>query len=431
MLIITCSSATQAAEIKKIHNHPMKCQYLLDGKIQDGDTEKVREKFSEIDRFPDHLAICLNSTGGSYLEALRLAKYLNEGIATVIPEQSRCENACAIAFLGGRFIPSGNPDFSTTHRTIHPTAIVGFSPISRELLLNEGSDNMRISAYQHMLAVIAELAAQRGFFGLKLHDSLFEKLVGNSNQPVYYIKTVGDAVLNGIHVHNVGFNPKNITATIENICNNVNNSIWRRNTSVFSNHRVGKIKYIKEHLTDIRLDTEYGFGQEGLEPCQIHLSGTYRTDLNLKVGIQINGQYVPYHFFEVPSVASFPFDTKLKNLANTNTLNTQEFKLKAKEAFNPTKRCSIRNKNPKIINVQSFTNLRIKSNVNSQILDQVPLGSEVSVSKPTFFWSKEPCTTACLDRDQKQIQSCINQDLVWIKVQYKGQEGFLSRRFLK
>ena len=413
----------------------MKCQYLLDGKIQDGDTQKVRAKFATIDRFnhPNDLVLCLNSVKGSYSEAIRLAKYLDSGIATVIPEQSRCENACAVAFLGGRFIHRENPAFSVPKRTMHPTSVVGFRAISRELLSKEGADNRHINLHQKILDMIEELAIQRNrwsYNGLRLQDSLFAKLVGDSNQPVYYIETVGDAVLNGIQVHNVGFISADISTAIQNICNNAVGTIMDRRPS--SPPPIGKVSYINDdsYFRSSTITTEIGFGQEGLEPCQIILKNR-SNEFVLQVSIQQNGRYLPYPFTYVPPAASFPTDTQLKSLSNAKTLNIKEFIAKAEEAFNPTKRCSIGNKTPKIINVQNFTNLRKKSNVNSQILGQVPLGSEVSVSEPTFFWSKEPCATACLDLDQKQIQSCIDQNLVWIKVQHKGQEGFLSRRFLK
>ncbi len=84
-----------------------------------------------------------------------------------------------------------------------------------------------------------------------------------------------------------------------------------------------------------------------------------------------------------------------------------------------------------ILNVQNYTNLRQQAGLNGQVIGQVPLGATVSVINPGRYLRYDRCAAACEGSNQNAIKTCIDNNDVWIEVQYNGRRGFLSRKFLE
>ena len=93
--------------------------------------------------------------------------------------------------------------------------------------------------------------------------------------------------------------------------------------------------------------------------------------------------------------------------------------------------CYITEKTSRIVNVQNFTNLRQQAGLNGQVIDQVPLGATVSIVDPGNFLRYGRCAAACEGSNQSAIKACVDNNDVWIEVQYNGRRGFLSRKFLE
>ena len=93
--------------------------------------------------------------------------------------------------------------------------------------------------------------------------------------------------------------------------------------------------------------------------------------------------------------------------------------------------CGIKKPTATITNVQNYTNLRQQAGLNGQVIGQVPLSATISVVNPGSFLRYDRCATACTGTNQNAIKQCIDNNDVWIEVQYNGRRGFLSRKFLE
>lgn len=92
--------------------------------------------------------------------------------------------------------------------------------------------------------------------------------------------------------------------------------------------------------------------------------------------------------------------------------------------------CYINERTAKIANVQTFTNLRQQAGLGGRVIGTIPLGETVQVIEPGVILRYERCASACDGSNQESIRSCIDNNDVWIEVQYNGQRGYLSRKFL-
>ncbi|AAV94521.1 hypothetical protein KQ247_14895 [Ruegeria pomeroyi] len=87
------------------------------------------------------LSICLNSSGGSFSEAVQMYDAIKGlGLGTVVPERARCLSACAVVFLGGRmkhWTTMGGNLVTQKRRSLHATAELGVHAPSIEFELDE------------------------------------------------------------------------------------------------------------------------------------------------------------------------------------------------------------------------------------------------------------------------------------------------------
>ena len=93
--------------------------------------------------------------------------------------------------------------------------------------------------------------------------------------------------------------------------------------------------------------------------------------------------------------------------------------------------CYISESTANIANVQNFTNLRQQAGLNGRVIGKVGLGEQVRIVDPGRYLRYDRCAAACEGSNQNAIKQCINNNDVWIEVQYNGRRGFLSRKFLE
>jgi hypothetical protein len=101
-----------AAEFR-INANAKDCEIQLQGDIVRGDLDKLKSQL------PDGMGpgkagptMCLNSKGGDFMEGLKLAKFVSDGIATKIKAGSSCESACGWIFMAGSHYDTGGSQWS-------------------------------------------------------------------------------------------------------------------------------------------------------------------------------------------------------------------------------------------------------------------------------------------------------------------------------
>ena len=93
----------------------------LSGEILEGDAKKLE---AELDN-ADEAIVWLNSLGGSFSEALKIAALLQDNLAgTIVEGGASCLSACAVAFLGGS--AQGEEGDTTPSRSIAVNAQLAF-----------------------------------------------------------------------------------------------------------------------------------------------------------------------------------------------------------------------------------------------------------------------------------------------------------------
>jgi hypothetical protein len=154
------------------------------------------------------------------------------------------------------------------------------------------------------------------------------------------------------------------------------------------------------------------------------------TPIGGATGIGARRYFYPFQLFSP--------DTLIKSLA-TPSLNLPAYKKIQSRLIsvistlenNTEQTCAIQESTSKIVNVQNFTNFRRQAGLNGPVIAQVQLGATVSVVNPGNFLRYDRCAAACEGTNQNAIKQCIDNNDVWIEVQYDGRRGFLSRKFLE
>lgn len=93
--------------------------------------------------------------------------------------------------------------------------------------------------------------------------------------------------------------------------------------------------------------------------------------------------------------------------------------------------CWINEQTAEISNVQNYTNFRQRAGLNQPVLGQISLGETVILTNPGNYLRTDRCASICNGSNQQSIKQCIDNNEVWIEVQYNGRSGFLSRKFLE
>ncbi|MEO1702346.1 MAG: hypothetical protein AAFR71_09870 [Pseudomonadota bacterium] len=210
---------------------PPECQISLSGTIQSGDhasflqtlTEywtKV-EKFPSEGGFPDIVVFCLDSPGGSVVEALKIAEeirrrkdFIFDGVSfieTRLAAGSSCLSACALIFLSGTF--NGFEDSPIPYRSMHPTARLGIHAPS--LALPNEAGQFPSSAIQEAYAASIETIAETlrvlhlgedsggvSYGGEEewIRGSLVTRMLQTAPEGMYYVDSIDDVGRWGITV---------------------------------------------------------------------------------------------------------------------------------------------------------------------------------------------------------------------------------------
>ena len=440
-------SALSAASISKQKKEDSECAILLQGEIEAGDSvqlSKVAESFYQelrlngtfYERRTSPIYVCLNSPGGSLLEGVELARVISDfGLATRIPSNSVCLSACSIAFMAGSF-GHIEGEVRSTNRSMHPTAKLGFHAPSLSIPQGEYNERSVEKAYGVALQAVAAVADLRSNSIQEFPESIFIRFLRTPASTFTYIDTVGSASRLGVRISPVPLFNGNLGAAATNLCENA----VSRFSDVDIEESWGYLQKKREqYLDQLRVVDggivyDGGFYEEGTVSCRIEQYDLFESaDYDFRVtfpgalgafptyqnGFGASATYPP-----TALINELPVASKSQMLTKVNLSSTIPNKQRSLS-------CGIADSAAKIINVQNFTNLRQQAGLNGQVIGQVPLGATVSVVNPSQFLRYDRCATACSGTNQNAIKQCIDNNDVWIEVDYNGRRGFLSRKFLE
>lgn len=197
--VLVSGAPSAAAQIEKIPQNQMGCVLRLSGPIEAGDAATLDallvEKGYNFDGTPIGHRICLDSPGGSFVEAVRMADLLAfNRVGTVVDAGAICESACAIMFMAGSFFHNEG-ERAVSDRHLHPTARLGFH--APALLVEERlySQAEITGAYDVALSTIAEVRRLISTHRLDFPESLFIAMLDTPFDAMRYVETVADAAL--------------------------------------------------------------------------------------------------------------------------------------------------------------------------------------------------------------------------------------------
>lgn len=198
LLVAAPASTAEIDSRLLMQNADRKIQLVIDlkGQISEGDASRIVEIVAESTLFSsdesNDIVVSLDSEGGSFEEALKLADLFSEiPIGTYVGADAVCMSACAIAFLGGKKL-SEEANSIYTDRTMHPSAKLGFHAPSLGL---SGTSlvpaDLLEKSYSTALQAVAGIVDRND--DLKIEDTLLLEIVRTPPDDFYMVEILDDA----------------------------------------------------------------------------------------------------------------------------------------------------------------------------------------------------------------------------------------------
>lgn len=167
------------------------------------DTSSPNEKA----KLPSFSILCLNSPGGDYAQAMRLIDIIKDsiGIVTYIPSGAECISACSLVFLSGNTWVGQGATKQYNARILHVGGALGFHAPFTNFNANRsfsGRDGNKIfSLAVRALSEANSLRLQKRSSGEEtFNDFLFSGFISTPPKQLFFINTVGDAVLGDVDI---------------------------------------------------------------------------------------------------------------------------------------------------------------------------------------------------------------------------------------
>lgn len=433
-LILTYFSITagsNAATITKDESNNYGCTVSLNGVLTSGDSEAIKPllyetyeiSLSDDGRYGETL--CLNSPGGDLNEGIKIANYVSEYFTnTVIPSNARCESSCAVIFLASR-----NP-------LIDPAGTIGLHAPKLMLPKGDFTEKDVEKAYDLSVYTIREIMKMPTF-----PPAAVRYMMSTPFSEMYVPQTLFELSELGVHGQiSSGLPTLPIYEVMENACRWV---VWAElSGDYFVDPMARRMEFVEFTKVDLNSDTisiegelSVHDGEETYYPCKVVLRYSERySDVSASVIILEKEHYVSGAKLYSPGTSYLEADRLPKQsieqfAKNIKSLGVRTPKEEDKRFITP--QCFISSSTSIIKNVQNFTNLRRQAGLKGQVIGQVPLGATVSIVNPGSYLRTNRCASPCDGNNQSLIDQCIDDNEVWIEVQYNGRRGFLSRKFLE
>lgn len=430
--LISVITAANAATIEKHPQNTHGCTVSLTGEIVSGDSERIKPLLYETyaisldDEGRYGATLCLNSPGGVLSEGIKIAKYVSEYYTTTeVPSNARCESSCAVIFL------------ASTHPRIAPDATIGLH--APKLILPEGTftEEDVAKAYDLSIFTIREIMKLPTF-----PPAGVRYMTSTPSSEMYIPKTFFEMSELGVSVRDFFWKPRQIPLEqqMENACRW---AIWQTDGGDYFNNPANKVMAfsgftgVSSNAEELAIQAEFSVldAEESYYPCNVKVGfNKNRVTGNLdyfSTSVEVLDQEIYSSDIHIYSPNASYFDTyRLPELSPDQFIalaKAIEDDLQEKDL---QRQCFISSPTSTITNVRNFTNLRRQAGLNGQVIGQVPLGASVSVVNPGNFLRTERCAATCNGTNQNAIKQCIDNNDVWIEVQYSGRRGFLSRKFL-
>ena len=459
MLLSSTLSAATFSLVDK-HNSSIDCALKIDGVIQEGDAElyaaamvelhqSIRGQRSSVSVDYDNntygYRICFNSPGGSYIEGIKLARMID--VPTGVDAGDICESACFLAFMSGinTFFMENDGGEVWQDRVMHPLAKVGYHAPALNIAAGNFTAEQVNTAYRIALFSVAELIKLRKerYGSYIFPDYLLEDMLKVPSSEMKYIRTVEQA----LKAHIVVF-PAVLPGAVQS---STFGSEYLQNENyggfahacralglMSDDFGVGEGPFNSEVVAEeasIKFTAMFDPGESGTS-CDLAIMQRFVNDSQWNVGSgKAVDWWIPENVASLAFYMFYPPSTEIDTI--DHMLNHDELNWEFVSGFNSKNGvatvlyCAVDNSAAKIVNVQNYTNLRRQAGLNGQVIGQVPLGAQVSVINPGNFLRTDRCAAACNGTNQDAIKQCIDNNDVWIEIQYNGRRGFLSRKFLE
>ncbi|MBU0498696.1 MAG: hypothetical protein KJ558_05875 [Gammaproteobacteria bacterium] len=289
------------------------CQIRMQGDIVEGDLNRLKQALSQFRAkrgdnpdLPNHVGLCLASRGGSYMEAIRIAKAMlgkpqteedEDSLTgplrtwTVVGDGDECYSACAIIFMAGNIYIVDEMIGPYSERHLHVRGKLGFHspylafPASASETYT--ADTVKKAFREGALAVreLVRLGEKVNNGGQAddpslLPQKLITEMLAHGEDDLYFIDRVGKAVVHSIDLFGAD-RPQRIGACeYDDICGAAHTSkqyaSWvdepTRTTNCSKHWKTLKGKYLFSGDGGIG-DNTGGYGAEGLMYCVLMKTG--------------------------------------------------------------------------------------------------------------------------------------------------------------
>jgi len=464
---ILWATLAQAATIERYDDLVMGCNIRLSGIIGEGDAIRLQaildldpdERISwETRTTPTERRICLDSPGGSFREAIQIARIIIESHrGTAVSAGSSCESACAIIFMaGGFFHPEG--ETASPNRILHPQGSLGFH--APRLVLSGGTYSAEEAerAYEIALQTISEIIELRSESDFNFPESLLLRMLRTPHEQMLRPQTVADAARWGITIAPVAAPVQSVGSTVINVCFNIDLAA--------NDHFIDRYSLpdLESSLTfEISDQTSFaavmpGFGLEGAGTCEVrrqigseHSPFTSGLATGPFGGVEVETMTGQTYFSSWYSFQAYPASTPITEMsADVSSLqaefNRQFFNSVFQWRATAIASCWLTSSTARIANVSEFVNLRRQANFSAPVIRQVPLGERVRATRADNITvigqerDRQACISACRvfganDEDRTardRAQQCIQDNMIWYEVtDARNNRGWVSRRYLE
>jgi len=347
---VTQNVPQKYAGVPKLGNDGNKpvCNIRLVGEIVKGDFEKIVAAMKKYKLGGNNQkGLCLNSPGGSYGEAIRIAKaMLNKdgtGLAinsgegafswwTVVEPDAKCLSACAVIFMAGNYYEVEESIGPTISRYLHVRGKLGFhSPYLS--LAGDEDRTFDAKTVEKIFSLGAEAIRELARMGENVNtggqlsnynimpQALIIEMLGRGSDEFFYIDMPKKAVRYRVELYG-GAKPQKIgSCEVKNICDNIfnndrnfsdfgsdtNNSLQRNQCTInVEQVKRGKFNYVYAGA----------YGGEGVYMCALRYPSdnvgklSYYADLVLEKSEKLD----EYGFLNIPFWYYYRPDSNIKSL---------------------------------------------------------------------------------------------------------------------
>jgi len=289
------------------------CSYKFSGTIGAGDFEK----FKIDDPNQTIVVVCLDSPGGSFAEAVKIAEYFKlKNISTKLEAGSRCESACAIVFMAGTYYAH---EVGSLHaRFMHPTARLGFHVPALSVPQGVYDETSVTKAYgiamRSMSEIIFKLIQKDGFEGgVSMKPALLGHMVSTPSDSIFMIDTVDRAGRWDIEVGPIRTIPNISDGQFYLACENLRK--WQRDETAVNNTGIDDAStWVRRETVNERLKISAVVDEFNDVGCDFETSSSSPS----------SSDYVSEKSIEIPKFSYYPARTKLASIVGKQLEQTPD-----------------------------------------------------------------------------------------------------------